>query len=242
MAAEKKYYKVEKDTALPRLVREVAVPGGLTRQEVEHTAVSKGDVVTSDQLHPDFLDSLQDGDEHKNSLLSEASEDDWNKFMAADVVAYAPDHATDAHLLAQDGFNVLSQEQVLEMKGLTTEAYAKAMEASLEALEHTEHREGGEDVSPTDRAAMQGEVEWQEGKGTHPYEVADKADFKGGEDVPVSAWKESVYETVPDDAKAAADGEAGDDNPFASSDVKPKRKGRAAKAAQPNDPGQAPEK
>jgi hypothetical protein len=234
----KKYFKVEKDTALPRLVREVAVPGGLTREETESVAYSAGDAVSSDSLHPNLLERLEDGDEHLNSLLSECSEEDWKKANEGEVVAYAPDHATDAHLLAQDGFTVLSQEQVLEMKGLTTEAYAEAMEASLKALEHTEHREGGEDISPTDRAAAQGEVEWDEGKGVHPYDVADKADFKGGEDVPVSAWKESTYETVPDDVKSAADGD-GEDSADGGP-VKAVRKGRRAKeAAKPTtDPGE----
>jgi hypothetical protein len=235
--ASKKYFMVQKDTALPRLVREVPVPGGGVRQETEHLAVSKGDAVTSDQLHPDFLESLEDGDEHKNSLLKECSEDDWKEANAGVVVAYQPDHATDAHLLAQDGFKVLSQEQVLEMKGLTTEAYAKAMEESLEALEHTKHREGGEDVSPTDRAAAQGEVEWDEGKGVHPYEVAEKADFKGGEDVPMADWKESTYETVPNDAKSAADGEGGDSSDGGSAKARRSRRSSKQAAAPTTDPG-----
>jgi hypothetical protein len=228
--ANKKYYLVKKDTALPRLVREVPVPGGLVRQETEHLAVSAGDAVTSDQLHPDFLESLDEGDEHKNSLLEECSEDDWKAANAEEVVAYHAEHATAAHLMAQDGMKVLSQEQVLEMKGLTTDAYAEAMEESLKALDHMNHREGGEDVSPTDRAAAQGEVEWDEGKGVHPYEVADKADFKGGEDVPKAAWKEAVYETVPDDAKSDADGDGEDSS--SSKSAKAPRKARSSKSAE----------
>lgn len=229
--ADKKFFLVKKDTALPRLVREVPVPGGLMRQETESVAYAAGDAVKGDQVHPDLLERLEDGDEHLNSLLEECSEDDYKAAHAADVVAYAPEHATAAHLQAQDGMTVLSNEQVLEMKGLTTDAYAEAMEESLKALEHTEHREGGEDVAATDRAAAQGEVEWNEGKGVHPYDVADKADFKGGEDVPMSAWKEAVYETVPDDAKSAADADG--EGSSARKSAKAPRKARAAKSAEP---------
>lgn len=236
--AKQKFFKVEKDTALPRLVREVAVPGGLTREETDAVAYSAGDAVKSSDLHPSMLERLEEGDEHLNSLLSECSEEDYNKAHAGEPVAYAPDHATDAHLLAQDGFTVLSQEQVLEMKGLNTEQHAEMMEESLKALDHLKNREGGEDIAPTDRAAWQGEVENEVGKGVNPYEVAEKADFKGGEDVPVASWKESTYETVSNDAKSDADGDGEDSS--ATGSVKAVRKGRRSKAAAKpvTDPGE----
>jgi hypothetical protein len=165
-------YYIEKDTNLKRVVAEGVDNSGNPFRETESVVYPTGAVVYEQDIAPETLDRLKNGDnDHLNSLVSYIDEDEAAKILAerGQTPPVAPEHEAEAEVLHQDGKAVLTREEVtesnpngdaLQAEDVLDEEVAKQDEEgrasadpdSLRVTEIDDKRRG-------DAAAVQAEVE-----------------------------------------------------------------------------------
>lgn len=171
--ADVRYFRVEKDTALPRAFRAVRDNSGTTYDyEVEGIAYDAGSYVASTDIDPRVLERLDNGDEHLNSLLTEVDESEVQE-NAAEVAQAAqlvrlPEHSVEAYVLARDEdstYALLSSEEGIEVNNAGFDEAAEAQKEAYEVAE-LEVDPVDEEDAPTaiDFAAAKGEADKKAGK------------------------------------------------------------------------------
>jgi hypothetical protein len=135
-----RYFKVEKDTSLPRAYRAVRDNSGTVYDyEVEGIAYSAGDYVPEENVDPRVVERFDDGDEHLNSLLSvatkEEAEENAAALKAAGQLVRVPEHTVEAHKLASDPdepYVLLSEAEGIELQNERVEELKEAQEKGKE--------------------------------------------------------------------------------------------------------------
>ena len=182
--ADVRYFRVEKDTALPRAFRAVRDNSGTTFDfETEGVAYSAGEYVSSDDIDPRVIERFDAGDEHLNSLLTEvdASEvDDYVKQVRVDnELVRVPEHTVEAYVLAsdpQEPYTLLpSAEAVTEVDEEKAEASRKQLEEAGAVVEPFAEGEG---PSAIDFATLKGQADKEAGKGQSVTDLAQDGVFE----------------------------------------------------------------
>ncbi len=107
---------IEQDTNLPRVVASGTDPNGVEYTETESVVYRKGQVVYEDDLTDAVVEALESGDEDLSRVARVISESEAEEIEAqqAGVEPVAPEHEAEAEVLAQDGKDVLTHEEVVE--------------------------------------------------------------------------------------------------------------------------------
>jgi len=192
--ADVRYFRVEKDTSLPRAYRAVRDNSGTVYDyETEGIAYDAGSYVASTDIDPRVLERFDDGDEHLNSLLSEVDEAEVNENAAAVKEAAqlvrVPEHSVEAYVLASDvdeAYALLPEDEAV------VEVDEEVAEKSREQLEEADAVSDGVDeaLSAIDFAAAKGEADKEAGKAQNVTEQAQDGVFEEGSDQAPSAPEE----------------------------------------------------
>lgn len=195
--ADVRYFRVEKDTALPRAFRAVRDNSGTTYDyETEGVAYDAGSYVSSNDIDPRVLERFDDGDEHLNSLLTEVGADevgDYDDQVRVDnELVRTPEHSVEAYVLASDveePYLLLSDDDAVELKNAGVEETGEASRKQLEEAEAEVDSVEEEDApSAIDFAAAKGEADKAAGKGQSVTKLAqdgvftDKVDAEVGDE------------------------------------------------------------
>lgn len=187
--ADVRYFRVEKDTALPRAFRAVRDNSGTTYDfETEGVAYSAGDYVSSDNIDPRVIERLDNGDEHLNSLLTEVDasevEESAKQARVDNELLRSPEHTVEAYVLASDPEEPYT---VLPSSEAVTEVDEEVAEKSRQQLEEADAVSDGfaegEAPSAIDFATLKGEADKEAGKGQSVTDLAQDGVFT--EDVAV---------------------------------------------------------
>ncbi len=190
-----RYFRVEKDTSIPRAYRAVRDNSGtIYDYETEGIAYDAGTVVSDEYIDPRVVQRLDDGDAHLNSLLTEVDEaalDSFNSAVrAAGQTVRLPEHSVEAYVLAsdvEDNYVLLNTEQGLELNASGSQEAQEAQDARKEEIGDTLTE--ADERSAVDFAAAKGAADNEAGHNLSPSEfVADEQ----GVDAPVVPEEEVV--------------------------------------------------
>jgi hypothetical protein len=111
-------YVAEQDVTAPRVIATGRDVDGNEFYETESVPYPEGAVIDDDQLTPELRERLEDGDDERLSSLfrhvSESEADRLREEQAAGT-AVPPEHEAEAEALAQDGRDVMTREEVVEL-------------------------------------------------------------------------------------------------------------------------------
>jgi hypothetical protein len=170
--ADVRYFRVEKDTSIPRAYRAVRDNSGTTYDyETEGIAYDAGSYVASTSIDPRVIERYDDGDEHLNSLLTEVDENEVEE-NAAEVRAAAqlvrsPEHTVEAYVLGRDEdepYELLSEEETLELKSAGADEAREIQEATKEAAGDEVQGVDPDEGSAIDYATAKAEADKEAGK------------------------------------------------------------------------------
>lgn len=192
--ADVRYFRVEKDTALPRAFRAVRDNSGTTYDfETEGIAYDAGDYVSSDNIDPRVVARLDDGDDHLNSLLTEVDQKEVDEAVEDGRTLRLPEHSVEAYVLASDegqSYAVLSTEEGLELSNSLFEAKAEEASVAREEAENQVDPVEEEDApSAVDFAAAKGEADRKAGRAKNVTEQVAEGNLEVGESKPKAAKK-----------------------------------------------------
>lgn len=178
--ADVRYFRVEKDTSIPRAFRAVRDNSGTVYDyETEGVSYDAGSYVSSDNIDPRVLDRLDNGDEHLNSLLTEVDADevgDYDEAVRAELALLrVPEHTVEAYALASDPeqpYTVLSTGDVeADLQAADEEAAEAQKNAKDEAGDEVAAVAEEDFPSAVDFAAAKGESDREAGKAQQPSDV-----------------------------------------------------------------------
>ena len=172
-----RYFKVEKDTSIPRAYRAVRDNSGTVYDyETEGIAYDAGQVVAEADIDPRVVERFDDGDEHLNSLLSEVSAEEASQYdadvKAANQNVRLPEHSVEAYVLASDveeNYALLSSQQGLDLASAGAEQAKDALAARKEEIGDTLTE--ADDRSAIDFATAKGGADKEAGENLQPAEV-----------------------------------------------------------------------
>jgi hypothetical protein len=110
-------YVVLKDTSVPRVIASGTDAEGREYVEEESATYGTGTVLGDEDVSPSVRERLDDGDEHLGSLLKHVSDSEAEKLRAEQAQSQPriPEHEAEAEVLAQDGQDVLTRDEVTEL-------------------------------------------------------------------------------------------------------------------------------
>lgn len=111
-------YVIEQDTNLPRVIAAGTGADGTEYQETESVVYPAGAVVFEKDIAPSMLDRLESGDEdHLSRIARHVSEDEAQSLLAEQRggEAVIPEHEAEAEVLYQDGKDVLTKSEVVDL-------------------------------------------------------------------------------------------------------------------------------
>jgi hypothetical protein len=188
--ADVRYFKVLKDTSIPRAFRAVRDNSGTTYDyETEGVAYSAGEVVSSNNIDPRVVERFDDGDEHLNSLLEEvdasALDDYQEQVRAENELLRSPEHSVEAYALASDPeepYTLLpSSEAVIEVDEEEAEQAKKQLEEAEAEVDPVEEEDA---LSAIDFAAVKGLADKEAGKSQPVTKLAQDGTFESPPEVP----------------------------------------------------------
>lgn len=185
--ADVRYFRVTKDTSLPRAFRAVRDNSGTVYDyEVEGIAYNAGEPVSSDNIDPRVLERYDNGDEHLNSLLEEISADEVGDYedqvRLENELVRTPEHSVEAYVLASDveePYLLLTEDDAVEVAGAGVEETGEKGREQLEDADAVVEPFGDEDApSAIDFAAAKGEADKKAGRGQSVTKLAQDGVFK----------------------------------------------------------------
>lgn len=111
-------YVIEKDTNLPRVIASGTGADGSSFEETESVPYPAGAVVFEKDIAPGMLERLESGDEdHLATIARHVSESEAQDILAerSGSVAVVAEHEAEAEVLYQDGKDVLTKSEVVDL-------------------------------------------------------------------------------------------------------------------------------